>query len=195
MKPLQQLLDKNRRIRVIGFDDAPFGPEPGSPVSIAGVVCAGTVFEGMLWGTVKKDGNDATDVLACMLRDSKFYEQIHLVLIDGLAVGGFNLIDLPELAGRLDRPCAAFMRRSPDMKAVKGALRCFDDHPHRIRILQKAGPVHPASAGFFQVAGESPPVVAEVLARISCRGSVPEALRIAHLIGTAVIHGQSGNRA
>jgi endonuclease V-like protein UPF0215 family len=98
MKTLEQLLQKKRIIRVIGFDDAPFEKnDPGANVNVAGVVCAGTRFEGMVWGNVQKDGDDATAVLSELLLNSKFYEQVHLVLIDGLAVGGFNLIDLPEL--------------------------------------------------------------------------------------------------
>jgi hypothetical protein len=47
---LDSLLRLNRLIRVIGFDDAPFLRHTGGRVAIAGVVCAGTRFEGMVWG-------------------------------------------------------------------------------------------------------------------------------------------------
>ena len=91
MKSLEKLIKKDLRIRVIGFDDAPFESRRNSPVKIAGVVCSGTRFEGMLWGEVRKDGNDATDVICDLLLNSKFNDQVHMVLIDGLAFGGLSL--------------------------------------------------------------------------------------------------------
>ncbi len=195
MKSLEKLLEQNSRIRVIGFDDAPFISQRNSPVKVAGVVCSGTRFEGMLWGEVRKDGDDATDVTSEMLLKSKFNEQIHMVLLDGLAFGGFNLIDLPELARRLDRPCISVMRKPPDFAAIKKALMNFDDHENRIRLLGKAGKVHIEDNCCFQVIGESPEVTAKALNSVSDQGNVPEALRIAHLIGAAVITGQSTKRA
>ena len=60
---LESLLRLNRMIRVIGFDDAPFIRHAGGSVAIAGVVCAGTRFEGMVWGQVEQDGWDATDII------------------------------------------------------------------------------------------------------------------------------------
>ncbi|MBA4368854.1 MAG: DUF99 domain-containing protein [Desulfobacterium sp.] len=195
MKSLKTLIERNLQIRVIGFDDAPFQKRRNSAIYITGAVCAGTVFEGMLWGKVQKDGSDATDVLSGMVTSSKFHEQIHMVLTDGLAFGGFNLIDLPELASQLDRPCVAVMRKPPDIPAIQKALRHFDDCPHRLELLEKAGPVHQTDNFCFQVIGEHPDITAEALKRISNQGNVPEALRIAHLIGSAVVSGQSGRRA
>ncbi len=195
MKSLKELINRNLSIRVIGFDDAPFDPFLNEPVKVAGVVCAGTRFEGMLWCEVQKDGADATEVIADLLLNSKFYEQVHLVLIDGLAFGGFNIIDLPLLAKRLDRPCAAVMRKRPDIEAVKKALKTCDGHVERFRLLEKAGDIYREGGLCFQVMGEEPEVIAKALKRISDKGNVPEALRLAHLIGSAVIKGQSNNRA
>ncbi len=71
MKPLETLLAHRRTIRVMGFDDAPFEKRPGAPVDVAGVVCADTRFEGMVWGTATRDGDDATRVMAALLTGSK----------------------------------------------------------------------------------------------------------------------------
>lgn len=195
MKSIKKLILQDLRIRVIGFDDAPFKSRRNSPVNIAGVVCSGTRFEGMLWGEVRKDGSDATDVVADLLMKSKFHDQVHMVLIDGLAFGGFNLVDLPELAHRLHRPCVAVMRRPPDIPAIKKALMHFEDHERRISVLEKAGEIYEKENFCFQVIGERPEITAEALKRISDQGNVPEALRLAHLIGAAVITGQSSKRA
>jgi endonuclease V-like protein UPF0215 family len=95
---LDSLLRLKRVIRVIGFDDAPFLRDSGASVAIAGVVCAGTRFEGMVWGYVEADGWDATDVILKLLLGRKFLPQLHIVLLDGIAFGGFNVIDLPKLS-------------------------------------------------------------------------------------------------
>lgn len=195
MKPLAELLRTGRTIRVMGFDDAPFSPEAGAPVPIAGVVCAGTRFEGMVWGTATRDGDDATAVMGALLCESKFAGQVHAVLIDGLAVGGFNLVDLPALAEATGRPCLAVMRRRPDLPAIHRALGRFADRDRRLALIERAGPLHRSPPFVFQVAGAPPDVAAAALARLTDRGHVPEALRIAHLIGSAVVTGQSGKRA
>jgi len=194
MKTLKQLLKKKRIIRVIGFDDAPFKKD-SSFANVSGVVCAGTRFEGMVWGTVQKDGDDATSVLSQLLLQSKFYEQVHLVLIDGLAVAGFNLIDLPELSRRLERPCVSVMRKLPDMIAIEKALSNLPNTLERLALIQKAGTIHVQQPFYFQVVGENPEIVGEVLQQLTHTGHVPEALRLAHLIGKAVITGESGKRA
>ena len=196
MKTLKQLLQKKRIIRVIGFDDAPFERSCSSTiVNVAGVVCAGTRFEGMVWGNVQRDGDDSTSVLSQLLLRSKFYDQVHLVLIDGLAVAGFNLIDLPELSRRLERPCVSVMRKLPDMVAIEKALSNLPNTAKRLSLIQKAGTIHVQEPFYFQVAGENPETVAEVLQQLTDTGHVPEALRLAHLIGKAVITGESGKRA
>jgi endonuclease V-like protein UPF0215 family len=195
MPSLDRLLQSGRVPRVIGFDDAPFERAAGSPVSVSGIVCTGTRMEGMVWGTATRDGDDATDVLCALLRSSKFHEQVHLVLLDGIAIGGFNVVDLPLMSERLGLPCVAVMRRMPDLPAVRGVLSRFEDAERRLALLDRAGPIHTLDGFVFQCVGLEPDVVARALTALTDRGKVPEALRLAHLIGAAVKTGQSGRRA
>lgn len=195
MKSLAEAVRLGRTLRVVGFDDAPFTHTAGAPVNVSGIVCAHTRFEGMLWGTATVDGADATDVVVELLTGSKFYDQVHAVLLDGLAFGGFNLIDLPALAARVARPCVAVMRRPPDFAAIDRALGQFADAERRRALVAKAGAVHQRAGFTFQVVGAEPDAVGQALARLTDRGHVPEALRLAHLIGSAVHTGQSSKRA
>jgi len=193
VKTLSTIVRTGRRIRVIGFDDGP--PEPSGAVPVAGVVCGGTRFEGMLWGRITPDGFDATRVLTELLSASKFLPQVHLVLLDGVAFGGLNVVDLPALASALERPVASVMRRLPDLPAVRGVARRLPDPERRLALLQRAGPIHQQEGFVFQVHGAEPAALATALGRLTDTGRVPEALRLAHLITAAVATGQSGRRA
>ncbi len=194
MSPMR-LPPPGRALRAIGFDDAPFVRRRGGRVHVAGVVCAGTRFEGMVWGHVRQDGWDATEALARLLESGKFLPQLHLVLLDGLSFGGFNLVDLEALARRLGRPCVAVMRRPPDLAAVERAVRRLPRPERRLAWIARAGPVHVRPPFAFQVRGAPPDAIAEALRRITDRGNVPEPLRLAHLVGAAVRRGESGRRA
>jgi uncharacterized protein len=184
-----------RAIRAIGFDDAPFARERGGDVGLAGVVCAGTRFEGLVWGRVRRDGWNATDALARLLVGGKFLPQVHVVLTDGIAFGGLNVVDLEGLAARLGRPCVAVMRRAPDLAAVERAVRRLPRPDRRLALIARAGPVHRHGPFVFQVRGADPEATGRALARLTDRGLVPEPLRLAHLVAAAVRTGESGGRA
>jgi hypothetical protein len=192
---LDSLLRLNRLIRVIGFDDAPFLRHTGGRVAIAGVVCAGTRFEGMVWGQIEQDGWDATDVILGLLLGRKFLPQLHIVLLDGIGFGGLNIVDLPKLSEQLKLPCVAVMRRMPNLVAVEQAMHRLPEPERRIQRLRQAGTIHAYPPFFFQVCGASPTVIFSVLERLTDCGKVPEALRLAHLIGAAVVKGESGSSA
>ncbi len=192
---LEKLLHQGRTIRVIGFDDAPFVRRRGGCAAIAGIVCAGTRFEGMVWGQVRQDGWNATDKVCQLLEGGKFLPQLHLVLLDGIAFGGFNIVDLPKLSQRLDLPCVTIMRRMPNFTKIEQAIHNLSYPQRRLQLLKKAGEIHAYPPFYFQVCGEEPDVIAGVLPKLTDTGKVPEALRLAHLIGAAVINGESSSSA
>jgi endonuclease V-like protein UPF0215 family len=55
--------------------------------------------------------------------------------------------------------------------------------------------VHERPPFVFQVRGAEPDEAAFALRKLTDRGNVPEALRLAHLVGSAVMTGESGKRA
>ncbi len=184
-----------RTIRAVGFDDAPFARGRRGDVALAGVVCAGTRFEGLVWGRLRQDGWNATDAVARLLAGGKFLPQLHLVLLDGIAFGGLNVVDLEALAATLGRPCVAVMRRAPDLPGMERAIRRLPGAERRLALLRRAGPLHRHGPFVFQVRGADPAPTGFALERLTDRGAVPEPLRLAHLVGTAVVRGQSGRRA
>src|SRR5438105_7051238 len=184
-----------RTLRAIGFDDVPWRHRKAGRVGLVGVVCAGTRFEGMVFGSVRRDGWRATDSIIGLLAGRKFLPQLHLVLLDGIAFGGFNVVDLPRLARALQRPCVAVMRKLPDLPAMERAALRLPRPQARLAVLRRAGAIHVAGPFVYQVYGAEPRETAQALARLTDTGHVPEALRLAHLVAGALAYGESGRRA
>ena len=111
---LSKLVESGRTIRAIGIDDAHYADKTrGSTVNVAGVVCGGTRFEGMLWSHLTKDGLDSTDRVLEMIGQSKFWAQLHVVLLDGITFGGGNVIDIVELSERLKLRSSPLCEKCP----------------------------------------------------------------------------------
>ena len=87
-----------KEIRIIGIDDSPFDKFNDKEVLVIGTVFRGGNFlDGVLSVKVSVDGDDATDKLIEIINKSKFKPQIQCIMIDGIAFGGFNVIDIDEL--------------------------------------------------------------------------------------------------
>ena len=78
---------------------------------------------------------------------------------------------------------------------MKQAMSRLPNFQQRLIILQKAGEIYAYPPFYFQVCGEQPEIIAQALAQLTDRGKVPEALRLAHLVGAAVINGESSSQA
>ena len=89
---------------VVGFDDAPFAPGHRGDVPLVGAVFCGNRLEGVLCGKVRRDGANATEELVRLVEQSRFRAHLQAVLLQGIALAGFNVVDLPELHQRLELP-------------------------------------------------------------------------------------------
>lgn len=78
---------------VVGFDDFPFTHGRRRDVPVVGTVFSGPRLECVLRGAVLQDGANATDRLAGMVAGSKFSARVQVVLLQGIALGGFNVMD------------------------------------------------------------------------------------------------------
>ncbi|MBI4618377.1 MAG: DUF99 family protein [Planctomycetes bacterium] len=195
MRNFETLLARGKTIRTAGFDDAPFARRKGGSAPLAGVVCSGTRFEGMVWGSVRQDGWGAGEEIRRLLVGGKYLPQIHAVLLDGVAFAGLNVVDIEDLSAAIERPVVAVMRELPDMGALERVVRRLPRPERRLARIRRAGQIHVRPPFVFQVRGADPDATAEVLARVTDTGHVPEALRLAHLVASGVVLGESRGRA
>ena len=185
----------SRLTHVIGFDDAPFDRDDRGDVLVVGAVYAGLRLDGVLSSKVRRDGVNATTVLIRTLRASRFLAQEHLVLLQGIAFAGFNVVDLDALHQALQLPVIAVVRRRPNLPRIKAAL--LEHVPgglRKWRLIEKAGPMESATGLFVQRAGMALDDARRVLKRLAVHSSIPEPLRTAHLIAGGVTLGESRHR-
>jgi endonuclease V-like protein UPF0215 family len=174
------------------FDDGPFARDHTGRVPVVGTVYADLRLDGVLSDAIDKDGDDAAETLERMIRTSRFDAHIRLVMLQGIALGGFNVVDVFELHHRLGRPVLVVSRRRPDLQALRRAL--LDHIPSgaaKWRIIERLGPMEPAGRVFVQRVGLTHAAALETVERFAVHGHVPEPLRCAHLIAGALVEGQS----
>ncbi len=114
---------------VVGFDDAPFAHAHRGDVRVVGAVCCRTRLDGVLSSKVRRDGANSTEVLIEMVGSGKFREHIRAVLLQGIALAGFNVVDIHTVSQELDVPVVVTVRKHPRIQMVKEAL--FDRTPVR----------------------------------------------------------------
>src|SRR3970040_2471741 len=87
---------------------------------------------------VHVDGDDATNVLADALGRSRYRAGLALVLLDGAALGGFNVVDIDALHRTVKVPVATVTRDKPDLAAIEKELRArFSDWESRLEVLRR----------------------------------------------------------
>ncbi len=184
-------------VRVIGIDDGPFERSHRGDVRVVGAIYqGGDRLEGILSGRVRRDGRNATDQLVRMIGESRFRPQLHYVMLDGIALAGFNVVDLPRLSAELGLPAVVVCRTAPDLDAVRDAL--LDHVPGgkaKWALVRRAGPVHPIEGLHCQLAGLGPDEAAALIRLTRRHGKLPEPIRTAHLVATGIETGASHGRA
>src|SRR3989338_11686312 len=184
-----------KEIRVIGIDDAPFRKFSKGKVFVIGTVFrGGTLLDGILSTKVNVDGSNSTKKIIEMVNKSKFKPQLRCIFLDGIAVGGFNIIDIRELKKKTRLPVIVIIRKKPDIVKIKGILTRLNKKS-KIKLLEKAGPVIPAGKIYIQIAGLSIGKAKEILEIVCTRSHIPEAIRLAHIIASGIIYGESRGRA
>jgi len=187
-------------IRIAGIDDASFDFSSKEVLVVCAVMRGRNILEGVLSTHVTKDGMDATDRIAEMVNNSKHREQIRVMMLDGITFAGFNIVDIDELYIKTEIPIIAITRKIPDLKSIKNALKNLDEAKKRWEIVKKTGALyeHRVSKGKnpirFQMRGMSMKIAQDVIEKTIYRASVPEPIRIAHLIATGISRGESTGR-
>jgi endonuclease V-like protein UPF0215 family len=188
-------------IRIIGFDDAPFIPRSKGKAIVIGVVFRGGSFiDGVLRTEVTIDGMNATKVLINKINKSKHKDQLQVIMLKGVTIAGFNLVDIKELNRETHLPVIVVSRKKPNMEKIKKALRNFKDFRKKWECIKHAGKINDLKIEknkniCFQFSGLKKEQAEEIILLTCTRSLIPEPLRVAHLIASGLVKGESGGRA
>jgi hypothetical protein len=181
---------------VIGFDDAPFARELRGDVMLVGAVCARTRLDGVLRGSVRRDGRNAASTMQAMIERSQFRASLQAVLLQGIAVAGFNVVDVRALHEALGLPVLVVARRQPDLASIRRALYArVPGAARKWRLIEAAGPMEPVRGIYVQRLGLTREQAETLLRATTLHGKLPEPIRLAHLIASGVATGRSRGRA
>ena len=179
-------------IRILAFDDSPLIHE--KIIIIGAFFRGGEQLDGILRAEITKDGMDATEVIIRIIKDSKYYTQIRVIMLDGVTYAGFNPVDITCIFKETGLPVLVFMRSLPDFEKIKLALEHLPDPEKRWEIIRRAGTIHKIEQKnpvYIQLCGIDKESAVEIIRLTLTHSNIPEPLRVAHLIATGVVLGES----
>ncbi|HDD71376.1 MAG TPA: DUF99 family protein [Candidatus Aenigmarchaeota archaeon] len=142
---------------------------------------------------------EATQKIVKLINSSRHKQQLKVIMFDGITMAGFNLIDIKKVNEKTGLPVIVVNRKLPDLKKVENALKNFEDFEKRWKIVLNAGKLKECRVKnkkiYFQAVGISDEDAREIIRLSATRSLIPEPLRVAHLIATAIVRGESYGRA
>lgn len=188
-----------KQIRILGIDDSPFAFNDKFCKVIGVVMRGGEYIECVLSSQVRIDGNEATTKCKEMVNNSKYKKQLKVIMLDGVALGGFNIVDINELYNSTNIPVVTITRDEPNFDKIKVALsENFDDWKERWKILKK-GEMYTLETRhnpiFVKCIGIDIKEAKEIIDLSTIRGVIPEPIRVAHIIASGITKGESYGKA
>ncbi|MBN1678483.1 MAG: DUF99 family protein [Candidatus Thermoplasmatota archaeon] len=187
------------QVRILGIDDSPFRFKDEKALVVGALIRLPNYLEGVMRTEVTVDGTDSTDKLLEMVSRSRYKEQVKAAMIDGIALAGFNIVDVERLHSELGVPVITITRDRPDFGKMRSALmKHFQDWEARYSMVTRLElreietqqkPVYAC------VAGLDWEEAVRLVAQSTVRGVVPEPIRVAHLISSAMVRGESYGRS
>ncbi len=186
-------------IRLIGIDDSPFNFSEKYSDIIGVVMRGGGYIECVLKSAVEIDGDDATKACINLINETRHKIQLKAILLDGISLGGFNVVDIEELYNSTNIPVITVTRDNPDFEKIESALKNnFKDWRERLFLIKK-GTLHeiktPHNPIFIKYVGITLDEAKEIIKISTIRGVIPEPIRVAHLIASGITRGESYGKA
>lgn len=180
-------------IRVLGVDDGVFTPHVKGLVPVVGVVFRGGYWlDGVMHTKVEVDGFDATEKIASMIINSPHYKQLRVIMLNGITFAGFNVVNIKELNSETKLPVITVTREQPNFAEIREALKNLSESQERWKTMKSGGKMFEVSTRsenekvYMQTSGILEEDARKILRLTSTRSSVPEALRVAHLIASGI---------
>jgi hypothetical protein len=161
-----------------------------SALTVGVLFRGGSWLDGVMSTRVEVDGFDATDKIASMVNSSQHHKQLRVIMLDGVTFAGFNIVDIKKLFSETQLPVIAVTRDEPDFDDIHKALENLSRNEERWKAIQNAGRITKVYTRsrkekvYMGTAGIQEEDAEKIIRLTSTRSSVPEPLRVAHIIAS-----------
>jgi len=189
-----------KEIRIIGIDDGPFNFRKDKKAIIIGCMFRGGLFfDGIIKKDINVDGDDITQTIIDMIKKTK-HKDLRVIMLDGITYAGFNIVDIEKIFKETGLPVIVVVRKFPDFEKIKNALKHVENFEEKWKLIEKAG--KPRKVEVQSIDGRNGIVYiqkcgvnlkdAKAIVKISTtRGLIPEPIRVAHMIASGIVLGES----
>jgi hypothetical protein len=178
---------EKKGIRILGVAES--FKKSGTKSTLAGIVMRrDLVIDGMAFGSATIEGDDATDSIISIYR-SLARDDINCILLDGLVISMYNIIDGERVAGETGLPVLAITFE--DSKGLeKSIMHHFKDWKDKLKQYQKLGEREKVTLKtgknlFIRCWGINQRRAIAILNSFTLQGSVPEPIRVAKIAARA----------
>lgn len=188
-----------KQIRILGIDDGPFSFDQDKAIIIGVVIRANGYLEGVIKRDIEIDGRDSTDAIIDMIEKTRHREQIRVIMLDGIALGGFNIVDIERLFLESKIPVITVTRERPDFETILKTLQMkFSDWEERWDMIKNKEVFEIKTAHkpiYISCEGISLEAAKGIIKVSTIRGAIPEPIRVAHIIASGIVRGESYGKA
>ena len=179
---------EKRGIRVLGIAES--FKKTSICSTLAGIVMRrDLIIDGMVFGNVTIEGNDSTQNILSMYRSLK-RDDINCIMLDGLIISMYNIIDAEELRENTNVPIIAITFK--DSEGIEGTIQHHFSNDYKLKLEQyrKLGQrdkilLKTGKLLFVRYWGTTSKEASTIINSFTIQGSIPEPIRIAKLAARA----------
>lgn len=183
------------RPHLLGIDDGPFDKDADAATPLVGVVMEGAdLVEGVAVTRFPIDGAGVTDFLAGWIGSLRFRPGLQGIVLGGITIAGLAVVDVQRLSEETSLPVLVMNRKDPRNHRLAVALESAG-LAERLESVDRTPASTAVSDGLYLAcAGASKEQAARLVDATRRKGEMPEPLRLAHLIASALVRGESRGR-
>jgi len=177
-------------IRVLAISDIPL-EDSSKPLWVVGVVFRGKYWlDGIMRTQIPSERLNATQNLIEMIRASPHYDQIRVIMLSNITLGGRKIIDIEELYEKTLKPIILLMERRLLPEDLLKRQQEKTEKDLVSRALEAVGKSVELSLGergrwFMLSVGLSSGIAERIVRRTTRDNCEPEALKVVRLISSA----------
>jgi len=180
-------------MKILAFDDGFFPPHykgcRGRTVLVGVTVTDSYTVESVSYSFVLVDGLSTTEHV---INHAELHGEFDIVMLDGVTYAGFDVADPDLIHSELGKPVITVQQYPLDLDSVESALKKnFRDWSKRFEVIERITRKYryletPWKIIQYYASGLEPGDAESILRKLMIYSPIPEPLRIAHMIASAI---------